>query len=134
MPAPSGDPTVRHWALDDAPHATCSVFEEWNTPQFGRTPEFGSPERGLSVTVLPEVREMVGSVAEVPCVVNFCDGAYPRFPMGIRGDQSLERLGPMLEYRPKPVPLRTTDLPCLVAHTKDRRGNNFVVRWARRLR
>ena len=39
-----------------------------------------------------------------------------------------------MEHRPKPVPTKETDLPCLVVHTKDGRGNNFVVRWARKVR
>ena len=57
VPIPRADPTLRHWVLDDDPHTTTTVPEEWSTPQFGRTPEFGSREKVMRVTVIPELRD-----------------------------------------------------------------------------
>ena len=49
------DPTVRHWALGDDPHATPRgaprVADQAWTPEFGRAPDFGAGERELPLAM-----------------------------------------------------------------------------------
>ena len=57
---------------------------------------------------------------------------WPRWPAFNMEDANLERVRAGSDYR-LGKPVKADDLPVALEHVKDDRGNNFVVRWAKKV-